>query len=408
METVDRRSELGPSAVAVPGNLAVWCDMHDRFGRLPFADVVDPALRLAGRGFVATPYLEGAIREAAEDLAQDPVAAALLMPGGRSLRAGDRLVQGDFAESLALIAREGAGALHGGALGGALVDRIATGDEAAGWLTLDDLGGYSPRERDVVRGAYRGWEIVGPPPPASSGVHIVQMLNLLEAYDVARLGFGTEAGVHLMAEVIRIGFEDRRAASGDPDFVDIPAERLMSKAAAREALGRLRDVGGAGPHPAHGPESADTTHVTVADAEGGRGLRDPHNQRHLRRALHGAGDRHHPQQLHDELRPASGSCPVGSAREACADLDGADDGPALRAGPLGPRPAGRASHLPVRASGHRQPHRPPHDPSGGHRGAADLDGGARDRGWRRPSATSPPPWSAAATRSASCRMSAEG
>ena len=269
METVDRRSELGPSAVAVPGNLAVWYDMHDRFGRLPFADVVDPALRLAGRGFVATPYLEGAIREAAEDLAQDPVAAALLMPDGQPLRAGDRLIQGDFAGALTLIAREGAGALHGGALGGALADRIATGDEAAGWLTLDDLSHYSPRERDVVRGTYRGWEIVGPPPPASSGVHIVQMLNLLEAYDVARLGFGMEAGVHLMAEVIRIGFEDRRAASGDPDFVDIPAERLMSKAAAREAQSRLQDVGGAGSSPAHSHESADTTHVTVADAEGG-------------------------------------------------------------------------------------------------------------------------------------------
>ncbi|UMA66739.1 gamma-glutamyltransferase (plasmid) [Roseivivax marinus] len=268
IDTKDRRSALGPSAVAVPGNLAAWCDMHDRFGKLPFADVIDPAIRLAARGFEVTPYLEGAISEAAEDLSRDRVIADLLMPGDTPLKAGDRLVQGDFAEALRLIARDGAGALHGGELGAALADRIATGGADAGWLSRDDLADYAPRERDVIRGTYRGFDIVGPPPPASSGVHVAQMLNLLEHHDVAGLGFGTEAGLHLMAEVIRVAFEDRRASSGDPDFVDVPVARLISKDYAAEAQARLRETGGPGPVPASGHESADTTHVTVADGDG--------------------------------------------------------------------------------------------------------------------------------------------
>ena len=267
METKDRRSALGPSAVATPGNLAAWCEMQARFGALPFCDVIDPAIRLASRGFEVTPYLEGAIAESATDLALDPAIAALLMPGGVPLKAGDRLVQGDFAESLRLIAREGAAALYGGALGAALAGRIATGRADAGWLTLEDLRGYAPRERDVIRGTYRGWEIVGPPPPASSGVHVTQMLNLLEPHDVAAMGFGTEAGLHLLAEVIRVAFEDRRAASGDPDFIDVPVDRLTSKAYAAQSQGRLRGIGGGGPV-ASGYESADTTHITVADAAG--------------------------------------------------------------------------------------------------------------------------------------------
>lgn len=269
MDTKEGRSALGPSAVAVPGNLTAWCEMHERFGKLPFADVIDPAIRLAERGFAVTPYLEGAISEAAKDLSRDAAIAELLMPGGSGLKAGERLVQRDFAEALRLIAKEGASALHGGALGVALADRVATEAEDAGWLTLNDLATYATRERDVIRGDYRGWEIVGPPPPASSGVHVTQMLNLLEHHDVSGLGFGTEAGLHLMAEVIRVGFEDRRAASGDPDFIEVPVRKLISKAYAAEAQARLRDVArtGAVP-PRRGYESRDTTHVTVADGDG--------------------------------------------------------------------------------------------------------------------------------------------
>jgi gamma-glutamyltranspeptidase/glutathione hydrolase len=267
METVGRRSALGPSAVAVPGNLAAWCKMQADHGVLPFSDVIAPAIKLAERGFAITPYLSGAINEAAEDLSLDTVIADVLMPGGTPLAAGERLVQSDFASALREIETHGPAALHGGSLGAELADRIATGNDDAGWLTQDDLRTYQVKLRDAVTGTYRGYDIVGPPPPASSGVHIAQMLNILEPYDVAKLGFGTAEGLHLMAEVIRIGFEDRRAASGDPDFIDVPVEKLISKAYAAECQARLRNVANLSPV-VSGHESHDTTHVTVADAHG--------------------------------------------------------------------------------------------------------------------------------------------
>ncbi len=267
MEVEDRRNLLGPSAVAVPGNLRGWCLLHKRFGRLPFADLVEPAIRAASRGFRVSHYLEGAIREHAADLALDPEIARLMLPGGGPARAGSRMSMPDYAESLRLVQREGAGSLFGGALGQALVDRLATGGSDAGYVAMEDLTGYRAIERDAIIGDYRGYTIAGPPPPASSGIHIVQMLNMLEAFDIRAMGFGSCETLHLLAEAIRVGFEDRRAASGDPDFVDVPVEMFLSKAYAQDARARMRDVGGATTI-VPDRESACTTHVTVADKDG--------------------------------------------------------------------------------------------------------------------------------------------
>ncbi|WP_370310683.1 gamma-glutamyltransferase [Salipiger bermudensis] len=263
METEGRRNLVGPASVAVPGNLRGWCAMQAAYGALPFEDVIAPAIRLAEAGFRVTAYLNGTIQRHAEDLARDPVIAAQFLPDGTPAAPGHRLVRGDYAESLRLIAREGDAALHGGALGAALVERL--GDE--GSVSLEDLRTYEARERDAIFGTYRGFQIAGPPPPASSGVHVTQMLNMLEGYDLAAMGFDSAERLHLLAEVIRVGFEDRRAASGDPDFVDIPVEKLTAKDYASDCRARLRDVGGTGQVPP-GYESRNTTHVTVADRDG--------------------------------------------------------------------------------------------------------------------------------------------
>uniref|UniRef100_UPI0025C129B0 gamma-glutamyltransferase family protein n=1 Tax=Marivita sp. TaxID=2003365 RepID=UPI0025C129B0 len=245
------------------GNLAGWCDMHSKHGSLPLADVISPAIRLAAGGFKVTNYLNGTIKRHAEDLALDPVIAKLFLPAGSPAAPGHTLVQGDFAESLRMIARDGPAALHGGALGQALIDRL--GDE--GHVSIDDLRNYTVRERDAILCDYRGFEIAGPPPPASAGVHVAQMLNILEGYDLRAMGFDNPETLHLLAEVIRIGFEDRRAASGDPDFVDIPVEHLISKNYGRACRDRIRDTA----QLQHVPpvvESNNTTHVTVADKVG--------------------------------------------------------------------------------------------------------------------------------------------
>lgn len=264
METEGRRNLVGPSAVAVPGNLAGWCSMHDKHGTLQFSDVIAPAIRLAAGGFRATGYLSRNIEGLAGDLAQDPIIAALFLPDGMPVQPGQMLIQPDYAESLRLIARDGARALHGGALGQALVDRLG----ADGTVSMDDLRQYKPRERDAIFGSYRGFDIAGPPPPASSGVHVAQMLNMLERFDMAGMGFDNADSLHLLAEVIRVGFEDRRAASGDPDFVDIPVERLISKDYAKSCLTRLRETGNSTLLAPGGYESQSTTHVTVADKAG--------------------------------------------------------------------------------------------------------------------------------------------
>ena len=267
MKARDRRNEIGASAVAVPGNLAGWCDLHARLGRLPFADVIEPAIRHASRGFRVTGYLSDAIGDAAADLSLDPEISRVIMPGDTPPAAGDRLVQGDYAESLRLIAKDGATALHGGPLGAALAERMRTGSPDAGWVTEADLAAYRPRDRRPIFGDYRGWRIAGPPPPASSGVHIAQMLNILEGFDVADLGFDAPERLHLLAEVLRLGFEDRRRASGDPDFIDVPVRMLTSKSYAAECRKRIGRMAEPEPVPA-GHESLDTTHVTVADRDG--------------------------------------------------------------------------------------------------------------------------------------------
>jgi len=264
METEGRRNLVGPSAVAVPGNLAGWCRMHEQHGILEFAEVIAPAIRLAARGFRATGYLSRNIERHAEDLAQDPVIAALFLPGGAPLQAGQMLVQPEYAESLRLIAREGAAALHGGALGQALVERLG----ADGSVSMDDLRHYKLREREAIFGNYRGFDIAGPPPPASSGVHVTQMLNMLEHFDMPGMGFDNAERLHILAEVMRVGFEDRRAASGDPDFVSIPVGKLISKDYAAQCRTRLRDTGGAKTLGLGGYESQSTTHITVADKDG--------------------------------------------------------------------------------------------------------------------------------------------
>ena len=247
METEGRRNRIGPSAVAVPGNLRGWFLMQQRYGRLPWADVVEPAIRAAARGFAVSPYLHGAILEHRADLCADPEMARMFLPDGAPLQPGARLVMGDYAESLRLIQSQGDAALHGGDLGRALADRLVAG---GGHVTLDDLTAARAVQRQAILGTYRGHTIAGPPPPASSGVHVVEMLNMLESYDLRGMGFGSPDTMDLMARAIALAFEDRRQASGDPDFVDVPVRGLLDRQYLRTRAGLIgteRDMGPAEP-----------------------------------------------------------------------------------------------------------------------------------------------------------------
>ncbi len=265
-DTVDNENLNGPKAVAVPGSLKAWCETLRRFGTMNLADVMQPAIKHASRGFAATPYLHECIVDSAKEMRQDKAISAIYLPNGTPLEAGERVVQAEYAGTLATISRDGEAALYQGPLGDILADYMKA---HGGFVSREDLASYRTVERSPVRADYRGWEILGPPPPAASGVHIAQMLNILEGYDIAAMGFGSAATIHHLAEVLKIAFADRAAASGDPDFVGVPVERLTSKAYADERR-RAIDSGraqqwGAGVAQLEG---AHTTHMTAADAMG--------------------------------------------------------------------------------------------------------------------------------------------
>ncbi|MBT5496671.1 MAG: gamma-glutamyltransferase family protein, partial [Alphaproteobacteria bacterium] len=229
-------------------------------------DIMEPAIRHSSRGFTVTPYLSECIDEALPGLILDPTISAVYLDDGKPVPAGTRLATPDYAETLRTIAKEGPDALYGGAVGQAIADHMA---KTGGLLAMEDLTAYRTIERDVVRGTYRGVEIVGPPPPSSGGVHVIQMLNLLEGFDIGAMGFGSTESLHLILEVLKIAFADRKVATADPDFVDVPVDRLLSKSYADE---RRPDID---PTRAQKwsagvalPESPNTTHITVADGDG--------------------------------------------------------------------------------------------------------------------------------------------
>jgi gamma-glutamyltranspeptidase/glutathione hydrolase len=265
LEAVGRENSVGPRAVGVPGTLTGWCEMLARFGTLDLDVALAPAIRHAERGFRVTGYFAECLAEAAADLGGCPASARVFLPGGAPLRRGDRLVQADYAATLRAIAAQGPAVLYGGALGARVAEHMA---REGGLITLADLADYRTLERAPVRGSYRGLEIAGCPPPTGGGIHLIQILNLLEAYDVAGLGFGTVDGIHLLAEALKIAFADRTAATGDPAFVEVPVARLIDKAYAAARRADI-DMAKAGAHGAGvGPGSPHTTHVTVADGAG--------------------------------------------------------------------------------------------------------------------------------------------
>jgi gamma-glutamyltranspeptidase/glutathione hydrolase len=215
-ETVGEANSVGYRAIATPGALKGWAHAVERYGRLPLATLVEPAIRFATAGFAASNYLVNLIRNSAEAIARFPATAEVFLPRGRPPSVGQLIVRSDYARTLRQIGDEGAETLYTGTLARAVVaDMQANG----GMITLDDLANYSVYERDPVRGQYRGYEVLSAAPPSSGGTHILQMLNLLAAFPIGEggLGFGEPGYVHLLAEAFKIAFTDRRQYMADPD-----------------------------------------------------------------------------------------------------------------------------------------------------------------------------------------------
>jgi len=278
--TTDGSNFVGYRSVATPGALAAWAEAAERFGRLPLATSIEPAIRFAAAGFSASEYLVRSITTGQADLAQFPASADVFLPGGRVPAVGQRIVRADFARTLQQIADEGPQTMYTGALARTIVNDMAAN---GGLIALDDLAAYRVIERAPVRGTYRGYEIVSTAPPSSGGTHIVQLLSLLEAFPIGRgeLAFGQPGYVHLLAEGLKICFADRRRYMADPDQVKIPVEQLVSAVyaerrragldrsrAQEHAHGEFAEVAATVGAGLRGPDGANTTHCTVIDDEG--------------------------------------------------------------------------------------------------------------------------------------------
>ncbi|HET7034401.1 MAG TPA: gamma-glutamyltransferase [Thermomicrobiaceae bacterium] len=266
-DVVGGLNATGYLAPATPGSLLGWATAVERYGRLPLAEVVAPAVRFARSGFRVSPYLHHFINLYRAELARFPATAAVFLPGGQAPAIDATIRREDYAGTLERIGQHGPGWLYHGPLGEAVAADMARN---GGLITTEDLAGYRIYERAPVRGSYRGYEIVSMAPASSGGTHIIQMLNILEGFDLAGMGFGTAETVHLIAEAMKIAFADRFRYMADPERVEVPVEWLTSKPYAAERRAAIDPARANSYTAAVAPdgEGASTTHCCAMDAEG--------------------------------------------------------------------------------------------------------------------------------------------
>src|SRR5450830_924161 len=223
-----KKSRDSGLAVGVPGTVAGLALAQQKYGsgKLSLADLIAPAIDLARKGFPVEDDTADSLPNARERLARWPSAARIfLKDGGQPLQERDRLIQFDLADTLQAIAKEGPRAFYQGRTATQIAAAVL---KAGGIMTKDDLAAYRAVERAVVRGSYRGYNIVSMPPPSSGGVHLIEMLNILEGYDLAKLGRG-EKSLHLLIETMKRAYADRAVFMGDPDAIKMPIAGLISK-----------------------------------------------------------------------------------------------------------------------------------------------------------------------------------
>ncbi|WP_410016696.1 gamma-glutamyltransferase [Sodalis sp. C49] len=267
-----KRSLTGPLASGTPGTVAGMSLALDRFGTLPLARVMQPAIKLAREGFSVDKALADDLASyGREALINHPNSKAVFFKAdGQPYAEGERLSQPQLAHSLTLIAEQGPQAFYQGVI----ADEIAAEMQRDGGLIgKADLAAYRAVARQPVSGSYRGYQVFSMPPPSSGGIHIIQILNILENFDLAHMGAGSADAIQVMAEAMKFAYADRSEYLGDPDFVKVPVQALTSKAYAKTLAQRI-DVNRANPSVTIKPgqlqpyESDQTTHYSVVDGQG--------------------------------------------------------------------------------------------------------------------------------------------
>lgn len=267
---IDGKSLFTHDASGVPGTVAGMEYALKKWGTMPLSKVLEPAIKLADKGFIVSDVLAQTLKEEKSTLGKWSSSKAIFFKNGEPLKSGDLLVQKDLAKSLRLIAKQGAKAFYQGEIATKIAKEMQS---HGGTMTLEDLKAYKVVERQPIIGDYRGYKVVTMPPPSSGGVHLIEILNMLEHYPIKEDGVNSAKNIHHMAESMKLAYADRSEYLGDPDFVKIPVTGLTSKAYANELVKTIDDnkarlssnIKPGKPQPY---ESDQTTHFSVMDKAG--------------------------------------------------------------------------------------------------------------------------------------------
>ncbi len=269
---VDRqRAMFSHLSSGVPGTVAGLHFAHQKYGRLPWKKLLAPAIELAREGYTVSYDMSRALERSRERLSRDASTLEYFYKADDSgYQQGELFVQADLAWSLTQIAEHGPDAFYRGEIAAKI---IAEMEKGGGLIDAESLAAYKPVIREPLRGTYRGYDIVTMPPSSSGGIHVIQMLNILEHFPVRQYGAESANNVHLLIEVAKLAYADRSKHLGDLDYYDVPIDWLTSKEyAKRLAAGidmqKARPSEDIAPGVAPAKESIDTTHFSVIDRDG--------------------------------------------------------------------------------------------------------------------------------------------
>lgn len=259
---------VGGKSIGVPGEVKGMLYALEKYGTMSREKVMQPAIDLAENGYKVSAVLNRDMKNSFERIEKYPKTAEIYLDGGLPFEVGSTLKNPDLAKTLRKIMKNGEKAFYEGEIAEAIVK---SAQDAGGPLTMEDMKNYDIRVSDPLVGHYRGYEIITSAPPSSGGAHIVQILNILENYDMKNIKPGSAEYYHLFSEAIKMAFADRAKFCGDTEFVDVPVDGIISKDYAKELVKKL-DMKKSKDYLAGNPwnwnESKDTTHYSIVDKEG--------------------------------------------------------------------------------------------------------------------------------------------
>ena len=263
------KSTFGYNAIGVPGTVHGFWNVHQRFGSLPWADLLQPAIILAERGFVMSDYMAQTLNNYAEKMSYYDETRNIFLRNYPNLK-DSRLIQNDLAKTLKRIQKDGLNGFYSGETAYLIASDMR---ENGGLITEQDLIDYRSVWRDPIKGTYRGKTIVTMPPPSSGGIHLIQMLNILENFDLGSYEHNSYQYVSLLSETMKYAYADRSEYLGDPDFFEVPISKITAKEYAKKISASIRDLGvmsssKINPGMYINPESNETTHFSIADKFG--------------------------------------------------------------------------------------------------------------------------------------------